>query len=241
MNKEEKTVSVSEAAALMGLTRSTVNHWIKTNKVHAERSGRNYSVPVKNLLLFLKSTGRKIPAELESDNLGPLFRAYRHCWDYWKGSDHGDKCNGCVVSDNQVEICFTAKNSSKLHCSIKCNECAYYQDVYLPKIQFIHQFDSPAAVCKGFFFWGVNSQWSNICEIPKMNFPGTGIEHVIDQESLGEVISDIKRIELGECVQPAKRIFLRNKTEGKLAVHFSFYSLNEPPGTFLLLAKPQSN
>lgn len=120
MIKEEKTVSVPEAASLCGVTRSTVNYWIKTKKLHAKRSGRNYSVPVKELFLFLKSTERKIPFELESDDLVPVFKAYRPCWDYWKGSDHGNGCNGCVVSDNQIEICFTAKNSSKLHCSTRC-------------------------------------------------------------------------------------------------------------------------
>ena len=114
MITKEKTVSVPKAASLCDVTRSTVNHWIKTKKVHAKRSGRNYSVPVKELFVFLKSTGRKIPFEMENDDLGPVFKAYRHCWNYWKDSDHGHGCNGCVVSDNHIEICFTAKNSSRL-------------------------------------------------------------------------------------------------------------------------------
>jgi hypothetical protein len=134
-------------------------------------------------------------------------------------------------------ICFTAKDSSRLNCSTKCYECAYYQDIYLPKIQFIHQIDSPAAVCKGLFFWGVNSRWSKICQVPQKDFPGTGIEHVIDQESLEAVISDIKKIELGESVQPASGVYLKTEPEGKLKVIVSFFPLNEPPGTFLMLAK----
>lgn len=238
MSTEEKTVSVPEAAALIGINRSTVNHWIKTKKLHTKRSGRNYSVPVKELLLFLKSTGRKIPSELESDDLRPVFKSYRHCWNYWKDSDHGDRCNGCVAYDNKMEICFTAKNSSRLYCSIRCDECNYYQDIYLPRIQFIHQIDIPAAVCKGLFFWGVNSMWSKLCQVSQKDFPGTGIEHVIDQKSLGGVISDIKKIELGESVQLANKVFLKNEPEGKLAAIISFFPLNEPSGTFLMLAKP---
>ena len=239
MITEEKTVSVPEAAALIGITRSAVNYWIKTKKLHAKRSGRNYSVPVKDLMLFLKSAGRKVPSELEIDDLGPVFKTYRHCWRYWKDSDHGERCNGCVVSDNQMEICFTAKNSSRLHCSTRCTKCAYYRDIYLPRIQFIHQIDFPAAVCKGLFFWGVNSRWSKVCQVPQKDFPGKGIEHVIDQESLGVVISDIKKIELGESVQTANRVFLKNEPEGKLAVIVSFYPLNKPPGGFLILAIPE--
>ncbi len=74
MVREEKTVSVPGAATLIGITRSTVNHWINTKKLYAKRSGRNYSVPVKDLLLFLKSTGRKIHDELAGeDTQGPNF------------------------------------------------------------------------------------------------------------------------------------------------------------------------
>jgi hypothetical protein len=126
MIKEEKTVSVPKAASLCGVARSTVNHWIKTKKLHARRSGRNYSVPVKELFLFLKSTERKIPFELESDDLSSVFKAYLRCWDYWKGTDHGAGCNGCVASDNKMEICFTAKTSSRINCSTRRNECGYF-------------------------------------------------------------------------------------------------------------------
>jgi excisionase family DNA binding protein len=239
MVTEEKIVSVPEAATLLGITRSTVNHWINTKKLYAKRSGRNYSVPVKELLLFLKSTGRKIPSELAGDDSVPVFKAYQHCWDYMKNSEHGNGCNGCVVYDNKMETCFTAKDSSRLHCSTRCNECAYYQNLYLPKIQFIHQIDFPAAVCKGLFLWGVNNRWAKICQVPQKDFPGTGIEHVIAHVSLEAMISDIKKIELGESVQPENGVYLNTEPEGKLEAIVSFFPLNEPPGTFLMLAKPQ--
>jgi excisionase family DNA binding protein len=240
MIPEEKAISVPEAAASIGVTRSTVNYWIKTKKLHARRTGRNYSIPVKELCLFLKSTGREVPAELESDDLSPVFKAYRHCWNYWKGSDHGNGCGGCVVSDNQIEVCFTAKDSKRLHCSTKCHACDHYQNIYLPKIQFIHQIDYPAAICRGLLFWGVNSGFAEICQVPQKDFPGEGLEYVIDQESLGSVIADIKKLELGESVPSADRLLLRNKTGGRLAASVSFFPLNEPPETFLMLARPQN-
>jgi len=239
MVTKEKTISVPRAAELIGMTRSAVNYWIKTKKLHARRSGRNYSVPVKELSLFLKSTGRRIPPELETNNFNPVFKAYRHCWDYWKDSDHGNGCNVCVVSDIQLETCFTAKNSSRSYCTSICFECSYYQDIYFPRIQFIYQHNYPAAVLKGLFFWGANSRWSKICKIPEKDFPGMGVEQVIDEKSLGMVISDIKKLELGESVQPANRILLRNGPEGGLKTNISLFPLNEPPGTFLMLAVPR--
>ena len=239
MITEEKTMSVPQAASLCGVTRSTVNHWIKIKKLHANRSGRNYSVPVKDLFLFLKSTERKIPFELESDDLGSVFKSYRRCWNYWKDTDHGEGCNGCVVLANQMKACFTAKNSSRLQCSNRCNECAYYQDIYLPRIEFIHQFDLPAAVCQGLFFLGVNNRWAKICQLPQKDFPGTGIERVIDHGSLETVISLIKKLRIGEHIQPANSVYLKNGIEGKQEVVVSSFHLNEPQGTFLMLAKPQ--
>ena len=239
MIAEEKTVSVRQAASLCGVTRTTVNHWIKTRKLHADRSGRNYSVPVKDLFLFLKSTQRTIPFELESDHWVPVFKSYRPCWDYWKDTDHGDGCNDCVVLKNQMKVCFTARYISRVHCPASCSECAYYHDIYLPRIQFVHQFELPAAVCQGLFFWGVNSRWSKICQLPQKEFIGTGIERVIDQESLESVISLIKKLRVGEHVQPINRVYLKSGTKGKLEVVLSFNLLSEPRGTFLMLAGPQ--
>jgi excisionase family DNA binding protein len=236
----EKSVSVSDAAAIIGITRSTVNNWINSKKLYAKRTGRNYSVPVKDLVLFLKSTGSKIPSELENEDLSPVFKAHRHCWDYWKDSGHGDGCDNCVITEHKIEICFTAKDSSKLHCSTKCSECDYYKDIYLPRIQFINQINYPAAVSKGLFIWGVNSRWSKIYKAPQKDFPGTGVEGIIDQDSLGLIISCIKKLELGEPIQPTNQVFLKTDSEGKLPAIISIYSLNEPSGTFLMLANPQN-
>ena len=236
---EEKTVSVPEAASLIGITRSTVNHWIKTGKLHAQRLGRNYAVPVKELLLFLKSTGRRIPPELESENSGPSFRVYRHCWSCWAEKSHGLRCDGCIVHTNRIEICFAAKDSSRLHCTTMCYECAYYQDIYLPRIQFVHQVRVPAAVCRGLYFWGVSNLWSQLCQVPLKDFPGAGIESAFAQESLEAAITSVRELELGEPVQSIEGIHLKTKHGGRLAVAVSPYPLDEPSGTFLLLARPE--
>jgi len=113
-----------------------------------------------------------------------------------------DATNGCVVSDNQMEICFTAKNSSRSYYSTSCHERGYCQDIYLPRIRFILQIEFPAEVGKGLLSWGVNSRWSKIRQVSQNDFPGTGIEHVIDQESLGAVISDIKKLEFRRICAP---------------------------------------
>jgi len=238
VNQSNKTLSVPETATLCGVTRSTINNWINDKKLNATRSGRNYSVPAKEVLFFLRSTGRDIPPELQSDDLkGPLFKTFQNCWDYPKDSDHIERCKGCVVLDKKLDVCFTAKGSSKLGCPVECYECRYYQEIYLPRIQFIHQLDFPAAVCNGLFFWGANSRWAAINRISRKTFPGIGMEGLIHPDSLEGIISAIRRMELGESLPMTFNILLKSDTKGKQAVSISFIPLNEPPGTFLFLAK----
>jgi hypothetical protein len=98
VTRVEKTVSVPRAATLCGVNRATINNWIRDKKVYAFRSGRNYEVPEKELLLFLRSTGRPIPPGLRRDDLsGPTFKPLRFCWTYPKDAAHEGQCEGCVV------------------------------------------------------------------------------------------------------------------------------------------------
>ena len=231
-------LSVPETAALCGVTRSTINNWINDKKLTAIRSGRNYGVPEKELLIFLRSTGKEIPSELQSDDLkGPLYKTFQYCWDYPKDSAHEERCKGCVVLDKKLDVCFTAKASSKLDCTVECSECHYYQEIYLPRIQFIHQLDLPAAVCKGLFFWGANSKWAEINRISQNNFPGMGVERLVHPDALEGVISTIRKMELGESLPMTFNILMKSKKRGKQEANISFIPLNEPPGTFLFLAK----
>ncbi len=236
----EKTVSVPEAANICGVTRSTINNWINTKKLYARRSGRNYSVPKKELLLFLKSAGRTIPPELKTHGIQkPVFKSFQHCWEYWADSDHGGQCKDCVVLNNRLRNCFTAKGSSRLYCTVGCSECRYYQDIYLPRIQFIDQIEFPAAVCHGLYFWGGNSKMAKVCEIPAGDFPGMGMERVIHPDSLEAVISNIKRLELEEPLPMTLDIFLKSASRQKIRATICLCPLSEPSGSFLMLLKPR--
>ena len=70
MTGTKKTLSVSQAAALCGVGRTTVGYWIRSKKLQAHRVVRNYSILVEDLLFFLKSSGQKTPLEklLENSN-----------------------------------------------------------------------------------------------------------------------------------------------------------------------------
>ncbi len=235
----QKSLSVAQAAALCGVGRTTVGYWIRSKKLRANRVGRNYSIPVQDLLYFLKSTGQKIPAELQSENLrGPIFKSFQHCWEYWQGRDPERNCEACVAFKRRLEVCFTAKNINDSKCSKECDLCQYYVEIFLPKIHFVNQIDTPAAVIKDLYFWCGNSKWAQLCEVEKKDLIGLGIEEIVHPISLETMISRAKRRSLGDFEIPEKfALNLKNRRTGKIAVLVGIYPLTEPEGAFLVLVE----
>jgi excisionase family DNA binding protein len=237
MATDLKELSVTQAATLCGLGRTTINYWIRTGKLHAIRKGRNYKIPVNELLFYLNSTGHKIPDELE-DNLlqRPFFKTLNPCWEYWKGSDHGQRCNDCLIYKNKISICFTARESRRLSCPKECNKCRYYLEFYYPRIQFIHQIDSPAMIFKDLYVWGSNEKWNKLFGMEQKDVPGIGVERIIHPESLETLISVVKKKNLGD-LKTLQSITIQLKNDNKKNVNVSLYSLNNPADSFLAIAQ----
>jgi excisionase family DNA binding protein len=235
----QKSLSVAQAAALCGVGRTTVGYWIRSKKLRANRVGRNYSIPVQDLLYLLKSTGQKIPPELQAENLkGPIFKSFQHCWQYWQGRDPARNCETCVAFKRRVGVCFTAKNFRDSKCTKECDLCQYYVEIFLPKIHFVNQIDTPAAVLKGLYFWCGNSKWAQLCEVQKKDLIGLGIEEIVHPSSLETMISRAKRRSLGDFEIPEKfALNLKNPQLGKIAVPVGIYPLTEPQGASLVLVE----
>jgi len=235
---EGEMMSVPEAATLCGVSRGTINNWIQTKRLFARRSGRNYSVRVTDLLIFLESMGKAIPPGLKNTQAKPMFKSFRHCWDYWEEHNRRNGCKRCVVSINKLAVCFTARNSNRLGCTGKCHECRYYQEIFFPRIQFILQMEIPAAVCKELYFWGVNGGWAEICGIPREAFIGMDIEKVIHPKSLGEIISILKKRKMGADFPASLPVSVITGAREKQKLSVSIFPMDEPSGSTLFLAKP---
>jgi excisionase family DNA binding protein len=243
MDRPPQTLSVAQAATLCRVNRNTIGLWIRSGKLRANRVGRNYSIPVEELLFFLKSTGQKIPVELGGEKLtGPYFRTIQNCWQYFKEESNIKDCEQCTVFKNQLDVCFISRDSSTLHDLAQCNECDYYRESYASRIEFIHQIAFPAAIHKDLYFWGGNRKWADLCEVQEKDLVGMGIEKVIHPDSLETVISNNKKRAFGDPSVPrTSYIFLKNSKRGKLEVQMAVYPLTEPSGTWLLLAESLKN
>ena len=239
MTGAKKTISVSQAAALCGVGRTTVGYWIRSKKLHASRVGRNYSILVDDLLFFLKSSDQKIPSELAHENSnGLIFKSFQNCWQHHNGSKHGHHCHSCVAFKKQLHDCFTVKDSGMLGCS-DCLACRYYKETYFPRIQFIHQIGLPAAVFKDLYLWGGNAQCAELCRVRPADLVGMGVEKIVHASSLAGVIEKVRQMAIGEPEVTGKcRIYIIDKVRGSRKIHAWVYPLMEPAGTFLVIGKP---
>ncbi len=239
MGNQQQILTVAQVAVLCGVNRNTVGLWIRSRKLHAERKGRNYSIPASELIFFLKSTGREIPAELAVETtLAPHFRPIQNCWDYFQSSSHLNGCRECAVYKNRLAVCFAGKDSAATGCDGKCGDCRYFQETFLPRIQLVHQIDIPAAVYKDFYLWCGNKQWARVAGQAEKDLIGLGIEDVFHQDSLGVMMASFKKRALGDPSVPrTDTVFIMNNRYEKIAMAISVYALVEPAGAWLLLGE----
>jgi excisionase family DNA binding protein len=239
MGDPQQLLTVARVAALCGVNRNTVGLWIRSRKLLAVRRGRNYSIPAAELIFFLKSTGREIPADLAGETtLAPHFRAIQKCWDYFQGGNHLNGCRDCAVFKNQLDVCFAGKDSSATVCGGQCGDCRYFQEMFLPRIQILYQIDMPAAIYKDFYFWCGNKMWAGVTGKTEKELIGLGIENLFHPDSLGVVMASFKKRALGDPAVPrTDNVFIINSLREKIAMAISVYPLVEPAGAWLLLGE----
>jgi excisionase family DNA binding protein len=232
-------LSVSRAAAICGVGRTTVGYWVRSGKLFARRSGRSYSIPVEDLLHFLAASGQPIPAALKpAGATGLLFKSFRPCWEYWK-PDAGHQCSRCLAFRRRVEECFCIDDPAARACPVACGECRYFREMVGARIQFVHQIDCPAAVFKGLALWGANAAWGANCRLPEDGLAGAGLETMVHPSALGALIAAFKRVGLGEkgVLVPGPVFPGETRSDtGRMAAWV--FPLREPEDTRLVLAVP---
>ena len=238
MTQKKNYLLVREVAEICNLGHSTVTHWIRRKKVHAIESGNRYLVSKASLEQFLKLTGKSIPDALASENPDrPILPPLQSCWDYWRHQDHGKNCESCIVQRHWLSICFVAKQNDSLGCGTTCTQCDYYKDIYLPRYQFIHGFETPAVVFKDLVILGSNKQWELLCGLNKDSSAGMRFDQLFHPQSLVGVISDHNHRLLDEPVAPSRTIKLKNTNKGWGNSVIFIFTINSAEGTFLMLAE----
>jgi excisionase family DNA binding protein len=240
MSEMPKTLSVAKAADLCGVGRTTVGYWIRSKKLYASRKGRSYSIPVEDLLVFLQNSGQPVPTELYQTNSGkPIFKSFQKCWQHWKGSQHANHCGDCIAYKNQIDACFTIRNSGLLGCS-ECDQCRYYMDTFYPRIQFVHQINLPAAIVRDFHLWGGNAQCADLCDVQPKELIGMAVEKIVHARSLGKIIQTARNMAFKDLRFENNCTISINGDRGRRRViQVSIFPLQEPNRVFLVLGMPK--
>ena len=233
--------SVKQVADGCGVGRSTVGYWIRSGKLRADRVGRDYVVPVQDLLCFLSASGKRLPEGLQGGlQERPAFPSYRFCWELRSEEDgSASNCSGCMVQRKQMRACFAGRRHVVPGREIHCHRCRYYVEHVQPRIGFVHQLDAPAAVYEGLHIWGANAPFRELTGFSEVEIPGLGIERLFHLDSLQRVISNIRRRALGNPDVPSRyEVYLRRGREEKGRAEICVTPLKEPEGTFLILLYP---
>ena len=119
---------------------------------------------------------------------------------------------------------------------MECYQCSYYLETIHPRIQFVHQINTPAAVFKDFHLWGGNTRCAELCEVQPKDLVGMGIEKIVHASSLAKIIEAIRKLMLGNLAfEKSCRISVHNSHEGRREIQVSVYPLWEPESVFLVL------
>jgi excisionase family DNA binding protein len=239
MIKASRYLSVSQAAGLCRVGRSTVGYWVRSKKLFAQRQGRSYAIPVEDLLHFLETSGQEIPPELVNGNgLRPVFKSFQNCWQFWGDGGSGHRCGECATFQRQIDDCFCMRADGAVGCPAACHRCRYYQEVYLARFRFIHQLGAPAAVFKGLYFCGGNTAWAELCGVSAEELVGLGVERIVHPSSLADVISTFKQLSLSprHDLLP-RRITITTRQGAARAIETWTMPLSEPEHASLMLAR----
>jgi hypothetical protein len=190
-------------------------------------------------VFLLKNNSRRIPPELLGANSNrPIFKSFQNCWEHWRGSEHGRNCHDCIAFKNQLQACFTVKDSGLMGCS-DCDNCRYYLEMFMPRIQFVDQIELPAAVFRNLYLWGGNSLCAEICGVQQKDLIGMGIDKIVYAASLPKVIEAVRKLAIGNPSPAESCIIYVNKRLGeRQKIHVSVHPLREPVNAFLVLGEP---
>lgn len=239
MSHAETPLSIAQCADLCSVGRGTVHYWIKTGKLHAVRSGKSYSVPLPELLLFLRNTNRPVPDSLQkSATHSPIFRTHRSCWEYGHGNPGGTRCRKCLVFRRGLDLCLSARGSNEIQCPTPCTQCPYYQEILLPRVHFIHQIETPAVVVQDLFFIAGNDRFADICGLAPEDIPGLGIEQAVHPDSLPKVLINARKRRLNEEEAPRSYyVSVRMRNASRMRAQVEIHPLKEPFGAYLVLGE----
>ncbi len=238
MSPKPESLSVQQVASLCGVNRNTVGYWCRSGKIHTQREGNKYVIPVKDLTLFLESTGRRVPQELYQENpMERVFKTVMACWEYNEGTPHGNECKDCRIFHNRLSNCFIMRGLSASKCPQDCNKCEYFHKTHLPRIQMVHQIAAPAFVYGDFHFLGGNSAGAELCGIHVEEIIGMGVEELVHRDSLASLLHEFRKMGLkGHEPSGPFPIYLKNRNQERIEVEALFYPLHEPEGAWLVLA-----
>lgn len=157
------------------------------------------------------------------------------CFEFMKGTFHGQACPECVVFKQGLYPCFVARSLAPRGCDVPCSECRFYTEIFFQRLQVVHQFAWPAAIFKGLNIWAGNQAFADLCGMSTEDLIDAGIDLIVHGDSLTEVVSEFKRMDMEGLTRTRIIDAKLNWVGGAIGAKVNVTPLTEPEGAFFLL------
>lgn len=115
-------LTTGEVAAILGVTRATVVHWINSGKLKAVKTQGKHNRIMKEDLRAL------LPEVFDARGLGVPVSQY--CWEYFTTENEEHVCEKCLVYRTRAAYCYKLADEvghKGVFCSVSCKKCDYYK------------------------------------------------------------------------------------------------------------------
>ncbi len=165
----EKLFSTTEFAKICQISRFTASKWVKEGKIKGTSLGRNYKIPIEEVLRFFKEYNFPIPEELKAGDKD-RDRPEICCWEYYsrEKSSSPHQCDACLIKQASIRNCYIMRiddYQEKIKCMVECSKCNYFLEKFANYFAIVTAFDEPAVVCGDGTILAANRSFLRICEV----------------------------------------------------------------------------
>ena len=239
----KKFFSTTELAKICQVSRFTTSKWVREGKIRGASPGRNYKIPINEIIRFLKESNFPIPEELKTGDKN-YDHHQKYCWEYH--SEQNDislhQCSACIIKEAEILNCFIMRvddYQDNIKCPIECSKCSYFLEKFANHFAIVKAFDEPAIICSNGAILAVNQGFSMITGLSnEANVIGQDLSDFLSDASRMHFLVYRDRVKNNDPARPEHvKVAIGDAKGNQHNVHLSCKRLKNIPNTFLIFFK----
>jgi excisionase family DNA binding protein len=235
--------STTELAKICQVSRFTTSKWVREGRIRGASPGRNYKIPIGEIIRFLKESNFPIPEELKT-GYRDYDRHQKYCWEYH--AEQNDislhQCSTCIIKEAEILNCFIMRiddYQDNIKCPIECSKCSYFLEKFANHFAIVKAFDEPAIICSNEAILAANQGFSMITGLSnESSAVGQDLSHFLSDASRTHFLGYIDKVRTNDPSRPEYVKLSIGYAKGvQHDVYLSCKKLKNIPNTFLIFFK----